>query len=145
MVVFTHTFLASLSQLDKMNTSPQPAPSYHLFFSFLFFMLCFFACCLTMMQSAAGSMLHRSSHWICRCCLGPTQCRIEILLWHCAETDELGPTAFQYWPTLKYMRANGSLKHYFPLYSYSHCVQRFVYRTILFQVFCMWLDYDFLY
>lgn len=47
----------SLSQLDKMNTSLWPTPSYHLF-SFLISHFCF-AFSLKILQSATGSMLHR--------------------------------------------------------------------------------------
>ena len=81
-----------LSRLDKMNTSPQPAPSYQLFF-FLPFL--FFAFSLTMMQSATREhVAQMSSHWIYRCC--PP---FKTLSGCCVQTDKLGPAAiFQYWP-----------------------------------------------
>ena len=79
-----------LSRLDKMNTSPQPAPSYQL----LYFFSLFFAFSLTMMQSATKEhVAQMSSHWIYRCC--PP---FKTLSGCCVQTDKLGPAAiFQYW------------------------------------------------
>lgn len=131
-----------LSRLDKMNTSPQPAPSYQLFFFFFFLPFLFFAFSLTMMQSATREhVAQMSSHWIYRCC--PP---FKTLSGCCVQTDNLGPAAiFRYWPPPPPPHVHESaLKNNLFLFIFPLCTEVCIYDFILFRFFsfCMWFDHD---